>query len=359
MAYIVKRNRVKGTVYQVRYGNPERSITFDRRKDAQHFIENIPKDSFVHKNDSVDLKRAVSHWLEVCEKYGRKGRPPVEASTLRQYKKHAKILDALFGADLVSEYDEKKCLEVSRVLTDNYSRRYARKIFTSFKGVLSEAKHQKWTHENAATGIVIYLDEREEQENQIPSIKEVQKILKAAKADPLYYMIFKTMAATGMRVGETLGLPKKNVLTKTSQIRVAQDLNEDGTIGKLKTKASYRTIDVGKKTMLELKKWMLQHPGELVFTNSKGKPVSAANMNARGWQPALKEAGAKGFPPKCLRHVRASLEIADNANPKEVQDLMGHSNIQTTYNIYGHLFPEDAQARARRAQKIDKLLTNG
>lgn len=41
-----------------------------------------------------------------------------------------------------------------------------------------------------------------------------------------------------------------------------------------------------------------------------------------------------------LRHTCVSLLIAAGANPKEIQQRMGHSSIQITMDLYGHLFPD-------------------
>jgi integrase len=42
-----------------------------------------------------------------------------------------------------------------------------------------------------------------------------------------------------------------------------------------------------------------------------------------------------------LRHVCASLLIASGAADTQVAHQMGHSKIETTKNIYGHLFAQD------------------
>jgi integrase len=39
------------------------------------------------------------------------------------------------------------------------------------------------------------------------------------------------------------------------------------------------------------------------------------------------------------RHTFASLLIDTGANPKAIQEVMGHSKIQTTFDVYGHLLP--------------------
>jgi integrase len=42
-----------------------------------------------------------------------------------------------------------------------------------------------------------------------------------------------------------------------------------------------------------------------------------------------------------LRHVCASLLIASGASDVQAAHQMGHSRIETTRNIYGHLFAQD------------------
>jgi hypothetical protein len=74
----------------------------------------------------------------------------------------------------------------------------------------------------------------------------------------------------------------------------------------------------------------------------------------RGWYSLLKACGMmkKDEPPKyplkSLRHVRASLEIHNGATAKELQLLMGHSSVQITFDVYGHLFKDHAESRAAR-----------
>ena len=71
----------------------------------------------------------------------------------------------------------------------------------------------------------------------------------------------------------------------------------------------------------------------------------------------MTEDGKPKYPPKSLRHARASLEIEGGANPKEIQELMGHSSIKITYDVYGHLFDAHAERRATRANAIAHMLT--
>jgi integrase len=56
------------------------------------------------------------------------------------------------------------------------------------------------------------------------------------------------------------------------------------------------------------------------------------------------------------RHTFASLLIDSGANPKVIQEVMGHSKIQTTFDVYGHLLPGSRDEVRRR---MDAYLAEG
>jgi integrase len=56
---------------------------------------------------------------------------------------------------------------------------------------------------------------------------------------------------------------------------------------------------------------------------------------------AAHEDGIVGYTAHELRHVCASLLIASGASDMQVAHQMGHSKVETTKNIYGHLFAQD------------------
>ena len=48
-----------------------------------------------------------------------------------------------------------------------------------------------------------------------------------------------------------------------------------------------------------------------------------------------------------LRHTCASLLINKGVSPKYIQRQLRHDSIQTTFDRYGHLFPETNEEAAR------------
>jgi integrase len=105
-----------------------------------------------------------------------------------------------------------------------------------------------------------------------------------------------------------------------------------------------------------LREWRLacpKGPLNLAFPNGAGKVEAHANIANRGFYPLQIEAGIVDGEGKAkygfhaLRHFFASWAIERGFSPKRVQTLLGHSSIQMTFDVYGHLFPslEDDHAK--------------
>jgi integrase len=98
----------------------------------------------------------------------------------------------------------------------------------------------------------------------------------------------------------------------------------------------------------ELKKWRLACPPselDLVFPNTIGRPENAAGMLYRSFFPALTLAKLPRIRFHQLRHTFASLLIDQGEHPKYIHNQLGHSSIQVTMDIYGHLM-ETANQKA-------------
>ena len=72
--------------------------------------------------------------------------------------------------------------------------------------------------------------------------------------------------------------------------------------------------------------------------------MSPDNFVKRSYKPLLRRAGLPHLSFHDLRHTFASL-MMPNGHPKIVQEMLGHSRISTTLDIYSHL-SEDMQEKA-------------
>ncbi len=70
------------------------------------------------------------------------------------------------------------------------------------------------------------------------------------------------------------------------------------------------------------------------------------NLVRRSYKPLLERAGLPEIPFHCLRHTFASL-MMPNEHPKVVQEILGHSRVRSTLDIYSHV-SQDMQEEAVR-----------
>lgn len=152
---------------------------------------------------------------------------------------------------------------------------------------------------------------------------------------------FRLLAFTGMRKNEVGALRWTDIDLESGQLKVNQTLAK-GENNKIifqtpKTKKSQRTISLDPKTINILKDWHKYSTKGLLFKNELGNPKSIVHVNNllnRVWRryPDFKRITPHGF-----RHTHCSLLFEAGATIKEVQERLGHENIQTTMDIYAHV----------------------
>lgn len=151
----------------------------------------------------------------------------------------------------------------------------------------------------------------------------------------------------GLRMGELAGLTWDRVDLFTGHVRVVEQLrmvNGKPELALVKTKAGRRQVRVPRFVADALKKYKTIYepgPGGTVFASGHGLLLRHNNFRRHHFIPASKKAGLEGITPHVLRHSAVSLWIAGGANPKQVQMWAGHSSIQVTFDLYGHLFPDN------------------
>ena len=80
------------------------------------------------------------------------------------------------------------------------------------------------------------------------------------------------------------------------------------------------------------------HDHDLVFCNIYGDYLHPDRMVER-FQQLLKEAGLPHLRFHDLRHSAATILLSMGVHAKVVQELLGHSNISMTMDIYSHVLP--------------------
>jgi integrase len=84
-----------------------------------------------------------------------------------------------------------------------------------------------------------------------------------------------------------------------------------------------------------------------VFTTPMGTPVDPRN-DFREFRKLLARAGLPPVRLHDLRHMAASLLLAQHVPARVVMEILGHSQIALTMNTYSHVAPEVSREAADR-----------
>ena len=174
-------------------------------------------------------------------------------------------------------------------------------------------------------------------QKQITIISPAQfKALVDALPEPYNLMVL-VSGCLGLRVSETLGLKWANFDFKEGTLSIGQVFTHGQVQNVPKTDASGNEIPVHPKLCEVLKEWKSrqQHDHSWVFASAKtGGPYSDATILNNYIKPAAVNLGIQGLGWHTLRHSYKSWMAAAKINPAQMKDLMRHSDIETTMNVY-------------------------
>jgi integrase len=193
---------------------------------------------------------------------------------------------------------------------------------------------------------------------------EVASLLEAAKKiNPDYYFLLLCAFRTGMRLGEILALKWDCINWDSEYIVVKKSYRRDRLTDTKTDKI--RQVDMSEQLKLELKKLLhqkkleavrkgLSEPVNVIFHDKNNSHLSQ-NSVRNMWRRALKKAGLEYRKFHSTRHTFASLMLAANVPISYIKEMLGHSSIQMTVDIYGHLLPDRDKSAVNLLDEICTL----
>src|SRR4029450_5675049 len=92
------------------------------------------------------------------------------------------------------------------------------------------------------------------------------------------------------------------------------------------------------------------HAG-LVFTSAVGTVIEPRNLN-RFFDELIAKAGVRRIRFHDLRHTCASLLLAQNVPARVVMEILGHSHLALTTDLYSHVMPTALRAAADAMDRV-------
>lgn len=167
-------------------------------------------------------------------------------------------------------------------------------------------------------------------------------------------------ATTGLRIGEVLGLKWEDIDFTTHLADVLRSYS-DGAIGPCKTEISEQPVPLDEIAIEELLAWHpvcgYPEPGDWVFASDRhfGKtPLWPDSLRTKILQPVARRVGIeKRIGWHTFRRTYSSLLAETGNDVKVVQELMRHSKLSTTMEVYTQAGMTKKRAAQRKA--VDAL----
>lgn len=171
-----------------------------------------------------------------------------------------------------------------------------------------------------------------------------------------FRLAFEILFWGGLRSGECLALTPNDILD-TKEVRVCKTLSRrcgEDMVSEPKTSRGNRCVTIPDFLYDELKQYMSNlyglKPTDRIFYFSKTALNKSLDTYAR-------IAGVKRIRVHDLRHSHVSMLIEMGYNALLLAERLGHENIETTLNTYGHLYPsKQIELAVRLNEAATKLM---
>ena len=186
---------------------------------------------------------------------------------------------------------------------------------------------------------------------QIWTLEEYKKVI-ACEDKPAAFIALEILFWCGLREGELLALTPADV-TDEKKLKITKSLARvkgEEIISTPKTPKSIRDVSMPDFLYNEVQDYISKlhgiQPNDRLFYFTKGYIMKEIER-------CSKLAGVKRIRTHDLRHSHASLLIDMGYNIFLISERLGHEKVDTTMNIYGHLYPNKQQALASELDKIN------
>jgi integrase len=300
----------------------------------------------------ADERTTVEHylraWLEMIE-------PTIAPSTHKRYGQLLRL----------HAYPNIGKLRLTKLEPTHLARLYARRIKAGLSPTtvlqlhrvlhhaLKDAHRQGLAPRNVAD--LVTPPAKDEYEFITLSPEQTRRFLKAVKGGRLE-ALYVVALTTGMREGELLGLRWADLDLDQGALYLTR---------RLKRRTSRRQVLLVAVAVEALKlhrdrqgeerrragdRW---EDSDLVFPNTVGRPINPSNFLRREFYPLLEDAGLPRMRFHDLRHSAATLLLKMGVHPKIVSELLGHTQIGITLDLYSHV---TATMQRDAIEAFDELL---
>lgn len=332
-------------------------------------IEELRDNRFINKSDNPTVEQWCHEWLWSYK------RNSVKQKTFDQYET---ILRTHIIPDLGDiRLADLKTMHIQRIINKMHDSGLSHRTIEVMKIVmhaaLKQAQRNKLVSENVCENVV--LPRKQPKHIRVLNEDEQTKLIAALKDNYIGRGLLFALY-TGMRRGEVLALKwsdydkNEKTISITKALNRVRTYNKDGnktmlTVTTPKTDTSIRTvplIDKAVELLAEHKRRQERYmelvgdyytDNDLIFSSSRGDYLDPGNFN-RKLNKTVKKIGIPRISPHVLRHSFATRGLEAEVSLKAMQELLGHSSITVTGDIYTHILKEQKRKEISKLNDVFK-----
>lgn len=306
------------------------------------------------------VEQYLTHWLENVH------RLEIELTTLEHYRTVLRVhLIPAFGNLQLCQLTREgiQALYVDKIDSGLSSRR-----IHNIHAVLSAALKDAVTHEVLSRNPCEYvkLPRKPKHKPHVLTPDECTRLIAAAHGRRLWFMLLVALT-TGARLGELCALHWEDIDLANRRIHIHRSCARVKGMGIIekqpKTVSGSRKVILAQAVIDAVEEHRLYVASiqfragsrwknlDLLFPSRSGYYRDPADVRAE-LKAILFDAGIDSRKFHDLRHSAATLLFAAGANPKVVQEALGHSNISITLGMYGDVTPDMQQGVADIMDKL-------
>ncbi len=325
------------------------------RRKRRELLTNADK-GMLPSSERWTVGQYLEHWLDNVIKPNRR------ATTYRDYRntvyRHA---IPMFGRVKLSKL---QAAHLEALYAEMRGKGLAPKTIKNAHGTIHSALEHALRHGLVLRNVAQAVDRPKAKRAEMHVFTwEQAKTLKDAIAGTRWEAMITLAVTTGMRQGELLGLQWRDVDLEAGRVHVSRQLDRDKTLSETKTDKGRRVIDLPPFAVEALRAHrarQLEHrlgagpeweDHGLVFTTYQGRPLGHRNV-IREYAKLLQRAGLPHVEFHGLRHTAATLMLVQGVPAKVVQEMLGHSQVSVTLDIYSHVIPGMGREAADKLQRL-------
>jgi integrase len=302
-------------------------------------------------NQGKTFQKQAEWWLSYLQT--RKRRPAAPA-TVTGYKSYFKnwINPVLGDLPLASVNNSVVKGLVAQMVAEKISAKMIINVIQVVKGVVASAVSEdgeqvyprRWNHDFMDLPIVT--------DQHRPSFTSETVTAIVDKAAGRYRALYALCAASGMRIGEALGLEiGKHILDAGLTIHLRQKAWNGQIYNFLKTGNAKREIDLHSSIAQMLVQFIGERKSGLLFCTESGRPLSPSNILSDSLHPILEKLSQPKAGAHAFRRFRATWLRMQRTPDDLIRFWLGHAN-KTITDGYS-LLKEDSQFRRKIAEQMD------